>query len=114
MSVPTTVDLLEVRARVNDDLVTGTISFYADSPAKHKVVFTDSGKVQVTTRSQRSHLVTVEVDWLEPSSVKGLLMFDLERKAKGRDIPKHLADGLRYHVLMTSKAIFDYFPSAGK
>lgn len=108
MSVSASIDILEARVKVHADERSATIDYFAveANPAADRLK-SFSG-VKVTHPRKKAHLVKLEVAWDESFNLRGMFIFDLARERKGADVPSFLPLGLRYHLLMTSDAIFAY------
>lgn len=106
---------LETRIRVDETGYTLTIAYFA---VAHDPRFEHLENMEFVTvadpLAQREHLATLKIALVRPTELIGMVRFELERESEGRDIPMYLPNDIRYHVLMTSSAIFDLLAEQSK
>lgn len=106
---------LETRIRVDETGYSLTIAYFA---VEHDARFERLNKMEFVhvaePPAQREHLATLKVALTRPTELIGVVRFELEREYEGQDIPMYLPNDIRYHVLITSSAIFDLLAEQSK
>lgn len=103
----TITNLIETRVRVNQSGHGLTIAYFVPEVPNRFQDLEKNPKVFLARPEHTlEHLATIEITLERPSELRGYIRFDLEREFEGRDIPVYIPNDIRYHVLMTSQAIF--------